>query len=198
MRWGKTALGKAQRTTQGTKRSERTRIYLSPVFVAIALFGFESQKPEEEVSVEEPRLVMATSKGPSELLKRKMQCWYCQSEAVLSEIRTSWSGVALAIGQGGKDRIEEPCRRLRADVDALVARAPPPAPDSITRIYLSRGITLIRKATENCTENRIFALSHGLSEARQMFREVDHRLSVLEAGSCYLSRANRATCGESR
>ena len=194
MRWGKTALG----TARGTKRFERIWVCLSTVFVAIALFGFESQKPAEEAPDERPRLVVATSKGPSELLKRKMQCWYCQSEAVLSEIRSSWSGVALAIGQGGKHRVEEPCRRLRASVAVLVARPPPPAPDSITRIYLLRGITLIRKATENCTENRIFALSHGLSEARQMFREVDQRLSVLEAESCDLLKANRDTCSESR
>ena len=113
------------------------------------------------------------------------------------------SGVAGLAWRWQLDKEENiESRSLAADfvpsVAVLVSRPPPPAPDSITRIYLLRGITLIRKATENCTENRIFALSHGLSEARQMFREVDQRLSVLEAESCDLLKANRDTCSESR
>ena len=186
------------KTAQVRDRLGRIEAYLIGVFVAIALFGIVTKTSGDEVSAESTWLVVAPSDGPSEDLKHEMQCWSCQSETVLSEIRSSWTGVALAIGQGGDGRIEGPCRRFRSDVAVLLANPPPPAPDPITWIYLSRAITLIRKATENCTEKRIFALSHSLWKARQMFREVDQRLAVLEAGSCAVVDVSRKTCGQFR
>jgi hypothetical protein len=143
---------------------------------------------------EGPRLHMVPGKGPPEELKSRMRCWWCRTEDARSSFRSSWTGVALAIGRGDRARIEALCRRLRSDVEALQNSFPEPAPDPIAWFYLARGIRLIHQATANCSESRVFALSYGLSRARRMFRQLDSRMEALDYGSCTTDSSSASIC----
>lgn len=137
----------------------------------------------ERIEGDGPKLQISMSQGPPSAAGRAMRSWICKQENELARLRQTWTAVAVAIHRGEVGEWTSRCHRLRGELKA-VERSLERPPDRLSWFYLARGLKSMRVATRSCSRTSLFALSHGLSQARELFRRFDDRLRWLDAQRC--------------
>ena len=181
------------------KFTQASRFFRALSILVLASGGEEALRARPAIRIDEsnlegPRIEIQPSQGPPREIKAKMRSWFCELESELSQVRGSWTEVATAMRRGDRGWWVDRCKELRREVDLLTSEHSSSPPDPITRFYFARGVEWLQFATADCSETRLFALSFGLSQARQMFRQFDRRLSSLESRSCDLDCREDSTC----
>lgn len=154
------------------------QLSLVMVFAMLNLCNASETLRSQTDELEPLEIDIRLADGPSPELRKAMGRWYRASKTELSRVRTTWTGLSVAIGQGNRQTVKRLCRRLHDEVARCRDPSVASAPDPIASLYLSRGIDRIDDATTDCSVGNLFALSFGLSAARPLFRQFDLRLAA--------------------
>lgn len=159
--------------------------FKAPRFVLFGVYALSSLTDSSDglwsqsVEPEAAKIEIMAADGPSAEVRAAMERWYRSSVNELSGIRTTWTGLSVAIGQGSRVTVNQLCLRLHDDVARIRDLSVATVPDPIARLYLCRAIDRIDIATSDCSDGNLFAISYGLSEARRLFRRFDSRVAAL-------------------